>query len=91
MDEQRDDTGDREVPDERLLLEFLLSPDPALFTSEIADNLPITRQRVGQLLDPLMEEGLVTSKYASGRRLYWLSPTGREYITAVARERFDED
>lgn len=79
------DSDDREVTDERLLLEFLLSPDPAMFTSELAENLPITRQRVGQLLTELEEDGLVTSKKASGRNVWWLTPKGREFITDVVR------
>ncbi|WP_181691366.1 MarR family transcriptional regulator [Natronomonas sp. LN261] len=82
-----DGRHDREVSDERVLLEFLLTSDPALFTSELSENLPITRQRVGQLLNELEQDGLVTSKKASGRRLWWLTTSGKEYIAGIARER----
>lgn len=76
------------VSDERLLLEFLLTSDPALFTSEIAVNLPLTKQRVNQRLDDLeTDDGYVTSKKASGRRLWWMTPEGHEHIAAFARER----
>jgi len=77
----------RKVTDERVMLEFLLTSDPAMFTSEIAERLPVTRQRVGQMLDTLESEGFVTSKHAAGRRLWWLTEKGEEYITSVARER----
>lgn len=81
---------DRSVTDERILLEFLLTSDPALFTSEVSAELPITRQRVNQILEELEnEEGYVTSKRASGRRLWWLTPKGHEYIAEVAREKLN--
>jgi predicted transcriptional regulator len=76
-----------EVTDERILLEFLLTSDPALFTSEVADAVPVTRQRVGQILDQLDEDGFVTSKHAAGRRLWWLTDDGHDYISKIARER----
>lgn len=80
--------ADRIVSNERILLEFLLTSDPALFTSEISDNLPITRQRVGQLLKELEKDGFVTSKFASNRRLWWLTADGHDYIASYARDQF---
>lgn len=77
----------REVTYERLLLEFLLTADPALFASELAENLPVGTTRVNQLLDELEDDGFVTSKHASGRRLFWLTPEGHQYIADVARNR----
>lgn len=78
--------SDRKVSDDRILLEFLLSADPALFTSEVSEPLPLTRQRVNDLLNSLEEDGLVTSKTASGRRLWWMTPKGRKRVVETARE-----
>jgi len=80
---------DREVTNERILLEFLLTSDPALFASEVSENVPLSRQRVAQLLDELEEDGFITSKHASGRRLFWLTDDGHMYIAAQAREMLD--
>lgn len=81
---------DREVTDERVLLEFILTADPALFASEVAENLPVSRQRVTTLLDNMEEdEGWVTSKHASGRRLWWISSTGRKQAAEELRKRLD--
>ncbi len=81
---------DREVTDERVLLEFILTADPAMFASEVADNLPVSRQRVTTLLDDMEnDDGWVTSKHASGRRLWWLTPTGRKQAAEELRMRLD--
>jgi predicted transcriptional regulator len=79
--------SDRKVSDDRILLEFLLSPDPALFTSEVSDPLPLSRQRVNDLLNELENEGLVTSKTASGRRLWWITPKGHQRVVEAARDK----
>jgi len=78
--------SDRKVSDDRILLEFLLSPDPALFTSEISDPLPLSRQRINDLLNNMEERGLVTSKTASGRRLWWMTTEGHKKVSEAARE-----
>lgn len=82
---------ERTVSDERILLEFLLNPGPAFFTSEITENLPLVRQQVNNILDELEQDGYVTSKHASGRRLWWLTPKGNKWITERAREKFQDD
>lgn len=81
------DIEDREVTDEQILLEFLLTSDPALFTSEVAENFDITRQRVGQILEEIEDDGLVTSKLASGRRLWWMTTDGHDLVARAAREK----
>jgi len=79
--------SDRKVSDDRILLEFLLSADPALFTSEVSDPLPLSRQRVNDLLNELEDEGLVASKTASGRRLWWMTRQGHQQVAKEAREK----
>jgi len=76
---------ERTVRDERLLLEFIVSADPAFFSSEIAENVPLSRPQVNDRLDQLEDAGLVTSKTASGRRLWWITPDGREAVASRAR------
>lgn len=78
------------VSKERLLLEVFVHPDPALFASEIEPEVPITRQRINERLDKLEDEGLVYSKHASGRRIWWMTQSGREFVAEAAREAISE-
>jgi len=82
---------DKSVSDSRLLVEFVLASDPAFFASELADNVPISRVQVNSRLDQLEEQGLVASKTASGRRLWWLTDDGRQRATEAVRDRFRRD
>lgn len=78
---------DRSVSDERVLLEFLLTTDPALFTSEVSKTLPVSRQRVNQILNEMEEsKAYVTSKKVSGRRLWWITERGHTYVADTVRE-----
>lgn len=77
------------VTNERILIEFILNGDPALFASEVEPNLPLTRQQINNRLDEMAEEGLVYDKHASGRRLWWISQKGRERVAKAAREALD--
>lgn len=80
---------DRVIEDERILLEFILTDSPALFTSEIAENVSLTRQRLGDRLKELEELGYVKSKKASGRRLWWITDEGSMEIANKLRQLFD--
>lgn len=77
---------ERTVRDERLLLEFIVSPEPAFFASEIAENVPLSRTQVNDRLDQLEDAGLVTSKHASARRLWWITDHGKEEVASRARD-----
>jgi predicted ArsR family transcriptional regulator len=87
--------GNVKVSDDQLLLEFLLSSDPALVASEIAENVPLTATQVTNRLDAMENtddgEPKVVSKHAAGRRIWWLTPTGREYIVSIARQMISEN
>lgn len=80
---------ERSVTNDRILLEFVLNSGPAFFASEFEEHLSISRQRINEILDELEEDGYVTSKKASGRRLWWLTDEGNERVSRIARERFD--
>jgi hypothetical protein len=82
------------IEDDRILLEFLFHPAPALYASDISENVPVTRQTVQNRLEamenPESGPALVASRKASGRRSWWLTTEGRERAAAYARERLDE-
>lgn len=82
---------EKTVPDERILVEFLLTSDPALFSSEVADNVPLTRQRVNTILDEMEDDGYLMSKKASGRRLWWLTDKGHDHLTQFLRDELFTD
>jgi predicted ArsR family transcriptional regulator len=77
------------VSDKEILSVFALSPDPAFFASELTDELGLSRQGVLSRLDELDERGLLDSKKASGRRIFWITTDGRRYVRDAGSS--DED
>jgi predicted ArsR family transcriptional regulator len=77
---------ERTVSDERILLEILLARGPAVFSSEVAESVPLSRQQIRSRLANLEEEGFVASKSASGRRLWWLTDRGEKRVQDTARD-----
>jgi len=76
--------------DERILLELLLQPDRAVFTAEIADQLPIDKERVRQKMEEFSEEeGWVHIDEVSGRNLYRMTSRGNEHLSSVLRNAID--
>lgn len=74
--------------DARVLLEFLLHDNKQLFLSQVAETLPIGKERVRQILENLEDEGYVNvTRRASN--LYKLSDDGFEYLAAELREAVD--
>ena len=71
----------------RVLLEILLGRDRAVFLAEIADELPVGKERVRQLLSSLVEDGKVDKNQISGRNLYRLTDKGFEELSAELRDR----
>ena len=67
---------ERETADDVLLMEFLLSDDPCLFTKEIAAAVNMSRQGVTSRLEELESNGYLNSKMQRDR-VYWLTETGR--------------
>lgn len=60
-----------------------------MFTSEIENELPLSRQQLNNRLSGLEEDGYVTSKKASGRRLWWLTDRGCKQVAEAVRETLD--
>lgn len=74
------------VTETQLLLEILLNQDRAVFAAEIADNLPITDERVRQLLAEAEADGFVEIKKVSSRNIYRLTPAGHAFLESALRE-----
>ena len=75
-----------DISDERLLLEMMLARGPAVFASEIEEEIPLSRQRISNRLGNLEEVGLVVSKKAAGRRLWWVTDSGKQKASTYMRE-----
>lgn len=70
------------VSDTEILQHFALSPDPVFLASELADEFGMSRQGILSRLDDLDERGLLASKYAGGRRMFWITVAGKRYISS---------
>ncbi len=77
---------DPDIPDERLLFEIMFARGPAVFTSEVEQELDLSRQRINERLTSLEEEDLLVSKKASGRRLWWITEAGKAQAAEFIRE-----
>lgn len=77
------------VSNERLLLEILLNRDRAVFAVEIASNVPVSKERVRQMLAELEEGGYVEKNKISGRNLYRLTDAGFRFLSTELREQID--
>jgi predicted ArsR family transcriptional regulator len=78
-----------EASNERVLLELLIHDDRAVFTAEIAEQLPIDTPRVRQIMAKLVDEGYAEKKTISNRNLYSLTDTGRSHMADHLREMLD--
>lgn len=76
-----------DISDERLIFEIILTRGPAAFASEIEENIELSRQRITKRLSGLEDDGLVVSKKASGRRLWWVTDSGKKKASDAIREK----
>lgn len=65
---------------DEVLLRFVLTPDPVLIASEIAEPYDITRQTAANYLGDLEEAGFLRSKRAGNRRMFWITYEGRKRV-----------
>jgi predicted transcriptional regulator len=78
MDDQKRGTSDRAI-----LLAISEHHAPAVGTSDIADEVGVSRQAVDRRLRSLQEDGLV-EKYRVGRSVVWyLAPAGERYLDDI--------
>lgn len=74
------------VTSTQILLEILLNRDRAVFAAEIADELPVTGERVRQKCRDLEADGLVEITKVSSRNIYRLTPDGEAVLATELRE-----
>lgn len=78
-----------DVSDEQILIEFLLSDDPALVAKELAGPLGMSRQGIHNRLDKLQDREMLHSKKPGRDRIYWLTTDGRQFATEALRNQED--
>ena len=71
---------DREATDLRILRAIRDAYAPAVGTSEVAEELDLTRQAVDKHLRRLSEDGRVNTKKIGRVRVWWLSDDGRKWL-----------
>lgn len=76
----------KETGDNVLLREFLLSDDPCLVATEVADGVDMSRQGVAKRLKELSDDGWLNSKKPGRDRIYWLTESGRHKARASLKE-----
>ncbi|GAA0297227.1 hypothetical protein GCM10009066_09450 [Halarchaeum salinum] len=70
----------KDVSDMEILRAIQTIPGPAFLTSELADRIGLSRQGTSRRLHDLEEEGLLATKKAGGRRLWWLTYDGERRL-----------
>lgn len=94
-EQQRDEGGEfaEKVTDQDVLKVFDFADDPVLTASEVAAELPITREAAGRRLNRMREDGLVDRKQTGARAVAWwaevaprLSPEARQRVDAADPE-----
>jgi len=91
----RDEGGEfgEKVTEQDILKVFDATDDPFLTASEIAEQLPVSRQAVHHRLEQMREKGLVDKKKTGARGAGWwstvaprLAPDVAERVDAADRE-----
>jgi Mn-dependent DtxR family transcriptional regulator len=73
------------------MLEIFAIRDRPAFTKELAEELPIDKERVRQILKKLNEErGWVEKNKLSGRNLYRLTEDGQNHLMKELRAALDQ-
>lgn len=72
-EQQRDESGEftEKVTDQDVLKVFDYADEPVLTASEVAAELPITREAAGRRLNRMREDGLVDRKETGARAVAW--------------------
>lgn len=75
-------TAGREVSvdDKEILEVFEESPDPFLFTGEVADGIDFSTRGTLNRLHELAEKGLIDTKRSGKVPGWWLTDRGRAYL-----------
>ncbi|WP_222913860.1 MarR family transcriptional regulator [Natrinema sp. SYSU A 869] len=76
------------VTEQDILKAFDSSDDPFLTTTELADQLPVSRQAVSYRLEQMREKGLVDKKKTGARAAGWWAKLGPR-LSDEAEQRAD--
>lgn len=89
-EQQRDESGEftEKVTDQDVLKVFDAADAPVLTASEVAAELPITREAAGRRLNRMREDGLVDRKQTGARAVAWWA-TVAPRLSPEARRRAD--
>lgn len=68
------------VSDVEILRSFTGSPDPVLFTTEVADVVGLSQQGIYKRLSELESNGYVRSKAGGNARVWWITREGRVLV-----------
>lgn len=68
------------MDDREILRHFQESPDPILFTGEVADLLGFSNKGAIMRLEKLEDSGMLDSKRAGRVPAWWLTDRGRAYL-----------
>lgn len=79
------------ISDVEILRHFAHSPDPAFVATEFTDDFDMSRQGVLSRLDDLEDQGLLRSKMASGRRIFWITHSGLEAVSQAELDPGSDD
>ena len=71
---------DRKVTDVDVLTAIMTHYAPAVGTSDVADEVGISRQAVDKYLWDLEEDGLIRTRRVGQARVWWLTDDGKEWL-----------
>lgn len=71
-----------QTTDREILKAIALSPHPVVVTSELTDELEMTRQGIHRRLEDLEGKGYVESAMKAASRVWWLTDDGRKYLAS---------
>ena len=66
---------DRSVSDMELIQAIKSHPDPAVKTTELSEQLPLTSTRINELLKSLEEDGILEKKSFGSANGWWVVRT----------------
>lgn len=69
-----------QIADKEILMRFVVSPEPVLVASEVAEEIDMTRQGTAARLEKLEDRGLIKSAKKASSRVWWITPEGREFL-----------
>lgn len=72
---------DREATDEKIMRAIREHYAPAVGTSDIAEQVGVTRQTIDLHLRDMWDEGLVDSKKVGQSRIWWLTSRGNRELS----------